>query len=428
MTIGLLHHTGGGNLGDEGTQAAVIQNIRRRWPTASIVGLTMNPEDTQRRHGIPAYPIRRRTWSMGFRPESRTPLQTRAQRLFGAHRVAFAFVRAAYAAIVRLPSSIVQELAFLIRSIRIVRSLDLLVVNGGGQLTEWGGPWTFTYTVFKWVQMARLARVRCIFVNIGAGPLTRPLSKWFARRALTLATYASFRDERSRALARAIGFTRESQVFPDTVYSLDVESTRSNSGRRPGPGLVVGVAPMPYRDPRAFPDHNKDQATYDQYIATMAGFTTWLTERGCRVVLFGSDIGVDPLAIDDLETAVRRLGAPAAAIARVRTRSVEELLTHMAAMDCVVTCRFHGVVFAHLLNKPVIAVSHHPKVATLMTDIGLSKFCVDIDRCDVPSLTSRFVALAEDREEIARRMTDVRATYRQQLAVQFDELFPLEAA
>lgn len=53
---------GGGNLGDDTTQTAVMFNIRRRWPDAIIYGFSMNPTDTECRHAIPAYPIRRRTW------------------------------------------------------------------------------------------------------------------------------------------------------------------------------------------------------------------------------------------------------------------------------------------------------------------------------------------------------------------------------
>src|SRR5207245_10005960 len=90
----------------------------------------------------------------------------------------------------------------------------LLIVNGGGQLTEWGGPWAFTYTIFKWVVLARVARVRSFFLNVGVGPLTQPLSKFFARRALFCAAYVSFRDEESRTLARQIGYTGPSEVFP----------------------------------------------------------------------------------------------------------------------------------------------------------------------------------------------------------------------
>src|SRR5215467_4152682 len=62
--IGLLDHLGGGNLGDDATLDAVMQNIKSRWPTAEISGFSMNPSDTQKRHNIPAYPIRYQTWSL----------------------------------------------------------------------------------------------------------------------------------------------------------------------------------------------------------------------------------------------------------------------------------------------------------------------------------------------------------------------------
>ena len=59
--IGLLDHVGGGNLGDDATLTAVTQNIKTRWPHAQIAGFSMNPTDTEKRHGIPSYAIRRTT-------------------------------------------------------------------------------------------------------------------------------------------------------------------------------------------------------------------------------------------------------------------------------------------------------------------------------------------------------------------------------
>ena len=59
MRVGILGHVGNENLGDEAIIAAVIQNIRRRWPDAEIRGFTLVPADTEERHGIPSFPIRR---------------------------------------------------------------------------------------------------------------------------------------------------------------------------------------------------------------------------------------------------------------------------------------------------------------------------------------------------------------------------------
>jgi polysaccharide pyruvyl transferase WcaK-like protein len=96
-------------------------------------------------------------------------------------------------------------------------------------------------------------------------------------------------------------------------------------------------------------------------------------------------------------------------------------------MDYVVTCRFYGVVFAHMLNVPVLALSHHPKVRTLMNDLGLSKYCIDIRECDLNQLKEAFTSLVSDRDEIKTRMAEKLDDYRREISIQFDELFPQNA-
>lgn len=431
-TIGLLDHMGGGNLGDDATQTAVMQNIRARWPHAAIVGFSLNPADTHRRHGIPSYAIRTKTWQLGAdrpaarRPETPVTLKERVKRRIARHGVLFGLLRALNAAVIRMPKAVVREVVFLARSFRRLRTLDVLIVSGGGQLTEWGGPWTFPYTIFKWAVLARLAGVERVFLNVGAGPLTRPLSRYFVRRALELADYASFRDEQSRRLVHRIGFQGRSHVFPDNVYGLQLPASNGHGVSRRVRRLV-GIAPMPYCDPRVYPE--KDQAVYERLIRELARFGAWLTRRSYDVTLFGSDIGVDPLAIDDLERALRdgHDVDPSARVRRVEATCTEELLAEMASMDYVVTCRFHGVVFAHLLNTPVLAISHHPKVATLMNALGLARYCVDIRRLDLPLLSGTFESLVDRRDEVRRRLAEALASYRSELTRQFDHLFPAEA-
>src|SRR5437667_8038537 len=70
-TVGLLDHLGHGNLGDDATLEAVMQNIRRRSPDATLIGFSLNPYDTEQRHGIPSYAIRRDSKST---PSSNSPV------------------------------------------------------------------------------------------------------------------------------------------------------------------------------------------------------------------------------------------------------------------------------------------------------------------------------------------------------------------
>jgi polysaccharide pyruvyl transferase WcaK-like protein len=423
--IGLLDHVGGGNLGDDATLDAVADNIKRRWPNAEIVAFSMNPDDTKTRHGIMSHPIQRKGWSIGYKPSATdATLKETVKALTHKYRAVFYLLKATNA-VVRLPSEVFGELSFLVSSRRNIKSFDLLIISGGGQLTEKGGPWGFPYTIFKWVVLARSAGVRCMFLNVGAGPLTIPLSKFFVKRALLAADYVSFRDNKSRALAHEIGFTGESRVCPDSVYGLEGATTSGNPPeRRPQP--IVGFAPMPYPDPDPHGyKAEKDQIRYDEFIRKLAFFGSWLVGQSYPLTIFGTDFGVDPAAIKDFQKALLSYhGVPSSRYnVNHSARSALDLLATMSGMDYVVTCRFHGVVFAHLLNKPVLAIAHHPKVMDLMTDLELSSYCVDIRNFDPKLLAERFASMVTNAEEIKTCMAASLTRNRQRLKSQFDELF-----
>jgi polysaccharide pyruvyl transferase WcaK-like protein len=413
--IAILHHTGGGNLGDDAIMDVVIHNIRSRWPDAEIAAFSMNPGDTGARHGIPSFAIRRHTWGIGY--NSRENEKTEKTKRGPGNWLATTRNPA-----IRLPRNAFRELAFLVTSFQKIRPFDMLIVSGGGQLTERSGPWGFPYAILIWVLMAKLAGVKRVFLNVGAGPLRHPLSKFFVRRSLYAANYVSFRDEPSQALARQIGFTGKSQVFPDNVYSLDVPLPSAPPGSRQRP--VVGLAPMPWPfcDPREYTGENL-QDLYDEYLAKFATFASSLVRYSCSLELFGSDVGTDPSAIEDLRRVLReqqKIDTPP----YEPVDTVDGLLSRMADMDYVVTCRFHGVVLAHILNKPVLAISHHPKVADLMEALGLSQYCVDIRTFDPDRLADAFASLVDHTREVKSSMAASLAAYRAQAGAQFDLLFP----
>jgi polysaccharide pyruvyl transferase WcaK-like protein len=424
--ICLLHHAGGGNLGDDATLDAVAENIKRRWPTAQIVALSMNPDHTARRHGIISHALRRKGWSVGY--TSMRPLASfkgTVKALTRKYKACY-LLQAASAA-VRLPGEVIRELSFLVFSLRKIRAFELLIVSGGGQLTEKDGPWGFPYTIFKWVVLARFAGVRCIFLNVGAGPLTRRLSKFFVVRALAAADYVSLRDDKSQALVHEIGFTGKSRVYPDNVYGLEIATANGNPLDRSAQ-QIVGFAPMPYPDLSAYPTE-ADQIVYGELIRKLAVFASWLIEQPYALTIFGTDIGVDPLAVEDLQIALRTRHGVTPSQYRVCEFSdpTHTLFTTMSRMDYIVTCRFHGVIFAHLLNKPVLAIAHHPKVSDLMATLGLSSYCVDIRDFDPRLLMERFSSMVINAEEIRSRMAASLTRNRQRLRNQFDELFDIEA-
>lgn len=413
--VGLFEHMGAGNLGDDVSVDAVMQNIKRRWPDTVIYGFSMNPSDSQTRHGIPSYPIRTEIWSIGYKPATEAGKRSA--------------IRTMATVLIRTPAALLRELAFLADSFRTIRSFDFLIISGGGQLLDaWGGPWKFPYTIFKWIVLAKLSRVSCYFLNVGAGPLDHYLSRWFIKNSLRLADYTSFRDGRSRQLLKKAGFSRRSPVYPDCAYGLDTSAfTECVSGRAGEPGTpIIGIAPMAYCDPRFY--WKKDKDIYDSLIRELSLFATYLVRHRYRLILFSTDFWFDSMAIEDLYAAVKSEfgSADAGCITRPAITTARELLRHVARMDYVVTCRFHGAVFAHLLTKPVLALSHHMKIATFMDDLGLSEYCIDINGITAEVLVQKFVSLVANRERIRNSMSGTLARYQRELSLQFDNLFPVQ--
>lgn len=424
--IGLLDHLGGGNLGDDATLDAVMQNIKRRWPDAEICGFSMNPSDTEMRHGIRSFPIRIETWYPATSVTASSALKSRLRAALRRHRYLTLILETFYIFTIRKPRAVLRELLFLAKSLRIIRSFDLLIISGGGQLLDSsGGAWKFPYTLFKWVLLAKLSRAKCYFVNVGAGPLNHPVSKWLIKRSLSLADYVSFRDNDSRRLIQHIGFTGISQVGVDNVYSLDIPHLHSGQRTR-GEVPIVGFSPMAYCDPRVY--WEKDQDVYNGFIRNLASFGRWLSQHHYRLALFSTDIWFDAGAIEDLKTALRDENIAPSQMTHEPVAAIDGLLSQMFSMSYIVTCRFHGVVFAHLLNKPVLALSHHPKVTTLMKDLGLADYCMDIRTCNPEKLGEVFTSLVRNSEGIKSRMADKLVVYQADLSMQFDHLFKQGAA
>jgi len=373
----------------------------------------MNPSETARIHGVPSYPLRTHTWEFGYGSAPR--------KSNGASFHFMRWLRTTSTPIVRLPRAILREVTFLIAALRIIRPFDLLIVSGGGQLTGNSGPWGFPYSIVLWFLMAKFAGRRCMFLNVGAGPLTDPLTKFFVTRTLHAADYVSFRDKPSQALARNIGFGGDSHVFPDIVYGLDVcTPCVLGSYKREPP--IVGISPLAYPSGSTFSAHEQ-MTTYTEVISKFAIFASALTRRSYSISLFGTDFGEDPATIEDLRTTLRdrhNIATPPYESVKL----VEQLLHQMSAMDYIVTCRFHAVVFAHLLNKPVLAISPHPKVTDLMSALGLSKYCVDIQTFDPNVLADTLEALVRERDAIKDNMAANLASFKSLLKGQLDDLFP----
>jgi polysaccharide pyruvyl transferase WcaK-like protein len=319
--------------------------------------------------------------------------------------------------------NLVRELIHLGQSFKVLRSLDCLIIAGGGQLCElWRGPWSHPYNVFKFSVLTKLANRKLLFVNVGAGPLESNLSKVFARCSVRLADYASFRDVESQSLVRQLGVKRQSYVFPDSAYALDISEygTRDTAGSSTP---LVGLNPIGFCDPRIWP--KKDADAYSRYLDNLAAFSLWLLNLNYRLRIFSAEASVDVYALEDLKGRLRN-NLSVAEINKMwvqPSENVKDVLAEMSGCGFVVTSKFHGVVFSHLLTKPVIALSYHRKIDDLMRTVGHGQYCLSIESFDCECLSGAFTTLVEDAQELKSKFRQATGSYFKALKSQFDELF-----
>ncbi len=103
--------------------------------------------------------------------------------------------------------------------------------------------------------------------------------------------------------------------------------------------------------------------------------------------------------------------------------SIHELLSQLGATDLVVATRFHNVLMSLLLSKPVIAISFHHKCSSLMSDMGLSEYCQDINRMNADALIAKFEALVQHADELERMIAQRVEEARRALDEQYEVLF-----
>lgn len=413
---------GFGNLGDAAIQEAMLQNIRIFRPKDQIFGFSLNPEDTEARHDIPSYPVGRMAaygWLGRNVPDQEQPWIYKISAQFREHRNSA--VRLAGKLLFSVPS----ELFSLWRASRNIKGFDSFIVSGGGQLDDyWGGPWYHPYTLFVWALLARLRGVKFQVVSVGAGPLDSPLSRLFVRWALSLAEYRSYRDERSkRFVEQRVGFKRSDFVYPDLAHSLPVKPSETRIDPAGIRKSIVGIGPMAYFDPRVWPE--KDQTVYSNYLKKLADFVIWLLQRQYVVRFFPGEADHDRDVIDDLKSLLVDLDVPIDSdqIIDEPIDTLSELMDSLQQTDLVVASRFHGVLLAQRVNKPVVALSYHEKIDMLMEDTGQADYCLQIHNFDVEVLKQKFLKLEANCDEIKAQIYRCEQAYQAALNEQYERIF-----
>ena len=386
-------HFGSDNFGNEGTLQAIYFNLRRLMPEAEFTCVCTLPEAAATMHGITTSPISPPVVT-AWTPNSRVMRLLRSVAL-------------------GIPSELYRWCA----AFGTLKGTDTLIVPGTGLLTDafgllsWG-----PYNIFKWSVLAKLRGCRLLFVSVGAGPLHRRLGRFFVKSALALADYRSYRDDSSLEYLKEIGFTPfNDRVCPDLAFSLP-ESLIPPAGRARGGRPVVGLGLM--NSGAMYSDSTLSRETYRSYMESLVSLATWLLDRGYDVRLLIGELG-DPVSEFRRLLAERLPAYDPSRIVETPVTCVQELLLQFADTDFVVATRFHNVLFALLSRKPTVSIAFHHKCTSLMKAIGLSEYCLPIDRLTTDALIQRVLDMEENSDRLKSLIGKRAESFRQILEEQY---------
>ena len=384
------------NLGNECTLSAVLHNARARRPDAAFVCFCTAPRDAQARHGIPCFPLNTSRPGPGPRPPF--PL--------------------------RLARRLLSEIRGWREALKHTRATELLVMTGTGMLTDEGeGPLGLPYDIFRWAVAARLTGCRLAFLSVGVEGLHHPLTRAFLRTALRLAAFRSYRDVQSRERLRTAGFFRETDdVYPDLAFSLP-ESLLQPSPRAAGQRPRVGVGLYAYRDRGNF--SSGDEVLYRAYVEKVCAVVLALKEKGHPVRLLIGDNTYDEPVLQDVRAALlaRGLGPHTGGFEDSPAESFEEVLRQLSLVDVVVASRFHNVLLALLLGRPVVSLSYNEKNDALLQELGLGAYAGRLDAFDVPRVLEELGTLETLGPAFMPAVAERAKAYRKALEHQYDVVF-----
>ena len=316
-----------------------------------------------------------------------------------------------------------EEVGQYVRAFNTLRETDMLIIPGTGLLTDayglssWG-----PYNVFKWSLVAKLRGCKVLFVSVGVGPLYGTLGRFLAKSALLLADYRSYRDSSSATYLPTTGFrATDDPVYPDLVFSLP-QTLLPPDANRVGGNRVVGLGLMLYAGKYSVATPRDE--TYRVYLESLVLFVKWLLAHDYDVRLLVGDDDDTPV-IEDFQALLRmRLGPyDDDRVSYQPIATVRDILCELAETDVVVATRFHNVLLALLLTKPVIAISFHHKCASLMSSMGLSQYCHDINEMDIDGLITQFKMIEKNRDMVKGTIRRGVEKSRAALNEQYDLLF-----
>ncbi len=237
-----------------------------------------------------------------------------------------------------------------------------------------GGVWYDTPLthLMGWHSRTLYLRKQQIPYALFANSLRRPkseLGRYLVRDVLRHASSVSLRERLSLDIARELYPRDDYRLTGDPVLALG--KVLQPATPVPVQKGLIGVAPRPWGSSR----ENKGLSFWKKVLRG-------LVQRGLEPVLVAFDSRMDIEFCERLSNSLK--------LGDVRSWDPTQGLAGAGAVfdgcEMVFGMRFHALILALLLEKPMLAFSYDEKVTGLMSDLGLASLCHTLDGNDRAAL------------------------------------------
>ena len=387
--VGLFGLLGSGNIGNDASMEAVLAYLRADHPDAVIDAMCMGPDQVRSQYGIKAIGLQ---W-----------YKARENRYSGP------------AAIVLKVTGKALDAG---RTMAWVRRHDAIIVPGMGVLEASLPlrPSGVPYAMFLLGVSGKICRTRVALVSVGATIINQRLTRWLFDVAAAAAYYRSYRDNGSREAMRRRGLdVSRDPVYPDLVFSLPTPACG------PGDPDTVGLGVMAYHGTN---DHRgQADQIHAAYLAEIKRFARWLVDHGRKIRLTVGDAPDREIAREIVaDIRAYRPDLDSSWVIAEPVRSFADLTAAMTPVSLVIATRYHNVICALKLGKPVISLGYSAKNLDLMADAGLAEFSQFAHALDVDQLIKQFAALEQQSAPLRKVITEGNTARAERLREQFTVL------
>lgn len=244
------------------------------------------------------------------------------------------------------------------KTIKAIFKSDIVISGGGSLLQDITSPRSLYYYLCI-ILISRIFRKKILLIGHGIGPISNKFNRFLTKIVLNKVDYISVREKHSKEDLIDMGITNEITVTSDPVIDLtptDIELGRSilrdkiNVDKKT---VGISIRSIDFVNPKQYEQLKK-------FIESAS--------KKVNLVFLPFHLEQDLQILDSLE---EEFGALDATTFLKSNYSVDEMLSIMDNFDLLIGVRLHSLIFASVVNTPIIGISYDPKIEYYLNTLSM---------------------------------------------------------